>query len=127
MATVREMLQIQVDDAVGRLAEVTAALRDASINILATCAWVQDGKGHMLLATDDNARACSALTNVVGTCEMTSAVEVLLPNEVGALNRAAARIAEARIQINLCFAATVGNEAAAYLFTSDNVGAASRL
>ena len=125
MAKVVKQLKIRVADKVGKLAEVTEALKAAKVNIVACCAWVMEGKGHMLLLTDDNAKARKALVGKVEACETATAVALTLPHKVGALADAAAKLAQAGLQVHLVYATTAGADALVLLSTSDDKKAAS--
>jgi hypothetical protein len=127
MAQVVQMLKITVADAVGKLAEGAEVLKAAGINILAACAWVEGDKGHMLLQTDDNAKAAEALAPGVESSETATAVAVTVPNQPGALSGGAAALAQAGIHVSVCFATTAGSEATIVMMTSDNEKAASLL
>ena len=81
----------------------------------------------MLLVTDDNAAALSAIADDVEDCETGTAVVALLPNEVGALEYAATRLGGAGVQVNLVYATSTGGEAMVVLNTSDDEKAVSVL
>ncbi|MHC4983778.1 MAG: ACT domain-containing protein [Planctomycetota bacterium] len=124
MAKIAEQLKIQVADKVGKLAEITQALKDAGVNIIAANAWVQEGQGFMYLLADDADKASKALDPVVDRCDTAGRVVCLkVPNTPGALNEVATKLADAGIAIKLCYATTAGNEAMIVLDTSDNAKA----
>ena len=127
MAELGKQLHVEVVDEVGKLSEVTKALADAGVNIRAAVAWVEGGNGHMRLVTDDNDRACEAMAPLATACAMGEVVTALMPNEVGALNTASGKLADAGIGINLMYASAAGNECLAVLDTTDNAKAAEVL
>ena len=53
MAQICKQCVAEVDDAVGKLAEVTDGLKDAGVNICSICAWVEGGKGKLMLVAED--------------------------------------------------------------------------
>jgi len=125
MAKTVEQLKIQVADKVGKLAEITQALKKAGVNIIAANAWVQEGEGFMYLVADNIDKAAKALDPVVDSCDSGGkAICTEVPNTPGALNEVAKKLADAGIAINLCYATTAGNRAMIVLDTSDNAKAA---
>ena len=118
------LMRIEVENKVGKLAELTDALKAAGIDIRAVCAWVEGAGAKMLLVTGDNDKACATLSDKVTSCEMVEALAVTVPNQIGALNAVAAKVAEAGIAINFCFATTGGGEVMVLLDTADNARAA---
>ncbi|GAG02919.1 unnamed protein product [marine sediment metagenome] len=125
MAKMAEQLKIQVADKVGKLAEITDALKKAGVNIIAANAWVQEGQGFMYLVADDADKAAKALDPVTDRVDCAGqAVCVNIPNTAGALNEIAAKLAGAGIAVKLCYATTAGGEAMIILDTSDNTKAA---
>lgn len=127
MAELVEQMKIEVADEVGKLAQVTSALKAAEVNIQAACAWTMKGKGHMLLVTSDNAKACAALSELVEACESQQVVLVTVANEVGMLNVVAGKLSDAGININMCYATAGGGDVAVVLDTADNEKATSLL
>jgi len=128
MAQVCKQCVVDVADAVGKLAEVTDKVKEAGINILATCAWVEGDRGHMVLLAGDAEKACAALTPAVDKCEYQEVVCVKVPNNVGALNEVAHKLTDAGIAISAVYA-TPGDadQATVVLATSDNAKAAEIL
>ena len=125
MATVCNCIMVTVADEVGKLAEVTDLIKDAGLNILALCAWVEGDKGKLLAHTSDNQKACAAVTDSVETCGWKEGICVKAPNQPGALGKIARKLADAGISIELVYA-TVGDAPATtvILHTSDNAKAA---
>ena len=128
MAKACKLISATVADAVGKLAELTGAVKDGGMNIQAMCAWVEAGQGKLLMHTDDNEKACAAITPVVDNCDWADAVCLQAANTPGALNEIAAKLAAEGIAIDLCFATAGGaSEATIVLMTSDNAKAAEIL
>jgi len=128
MARIVEQIMIEVPDEVGKLAEVTETLKAAGVSILAECAWTMEGRGQMLLLTNDNAKACSALEGKVTSCDCdtSKAIAVTVADEIGALHEVARTLADAGIGISMCYATTTGSgEAMVVMSTDDNAKAAS--
>ena len=124
MAERGTQIHAEVTDKVGKLAEVTDALSTAGVNILAAVAWVEGGRGHIRMITDDNDKACDAVQGVVDKCECGEALWTRVPNEVGALGKVSHALGDAGIAIKLIYATTAGDESLVVLDTSDNAKAA---
>ncbi len=128
MAKICRQIQVVVPDAVGKLAEVTKKIKDAGINISAMVAWVDGGKGHLLLVSDDADKACGAVKPVVERCEFGEVVCASMPNKPGSLNTAATTLAQANIGIKMAYAsAGNGDRVTVVLDTQDNAKAAKLL
>ena len=125
MAQLCKQIAVVVADEVGRLAEITDAIKAVGVNILALCAWVEDTTGHLMAVTDDNEKACAAVGECVDACEFNDVVCVKLPNTPGALGEVAHKLADAGIGIRVIYA-TAGDhdEAVVVLITDDNAKAA---
>jgi len=125
MAKLCGEIRATVTNNVGRLAEVTDKVKDAGVNILALCAWVEGDMGHLLMVTADNDKVCKAITPAVETCEFGQVVCVKAANTPGTLNEIAHKLAEAGVGIDLVYA-TAGDagEATIVLRTTDNAKAA---
>ncbi|MBS3733801.1 MAG: hypothetical protein KGY99_02635 [Phycisphaerae bacterium] len=127
MAELKPQIRLELPDEIGKLAELTEALRDAGVNILTLAAWVADGTGHMHLLPDDAGIAQDVLRGRVVRLDSKDVVTVTLTNEPGALNAPAATLAKAGIAIHHVHATTSGATALVVLDTSDNAKAASLL
>ena len=128
MAKVCEAIKATMADKVGLLAEVTDGLKEAGVNILAICAWVEGDKGKLLMVTDDNQAACAAVSEMAEACEFSPGVCAKVPNKPGALGKVARKLADAGIHIRLVYA-TPGDaeKATVVLHTSDDAKAAKLL
>ncbi len=125
MAEQIQSIKASVSDQVGRLAEVTDKVKAAGVNILAICAWVEGSTGNLLMVTDNNEKACAAVSEVADSCDFSPGVCVKVPNTPGALSQIARKLADAGINIQLVYA-TAGDadEATVVLQTSDDAKAA---
>ncbi len=65
MADIRRQCLIEIEDRIGRLAEITDRIRHAEINILSICAWVDRGVARIVMVTDDHDKVCMAITPIV--------------------------------------------------------------
>ncbi len=106
---------------IGLLAEVTAALKDANVNILAICAYEFEGRGEFMMVTDNNGSAMEVLRDMGAEVSEAAVIGVELPNRVGALHEVAKRVAEAEVDIDLLYAANYsGDTVAVIMSTADD-------
>ncbi len=128
MAKICRQIKVVVPDAVGKLAEVTGKIKAAGVNINAMVAWVHEGKGHLLLVSDDAEKACQAVKPVVEKCEFGEVVCTSIPNKAGTLNAAATILSQSNIGIKMAYAtAGSGDKVTLVLDTQDNAKAAKLL
>lgn len=92
-------LTFEMPDKAGLFAEVTGALAQKGINILAFCAYGMDGKAYAMIVTDDNAKAKAAAASQGWKVNEHDVVMVEVKNEAGA----AQKIAEKVKNINLTY------------------------
>ena len=128
MAEIRRQCRAVVSDKIGRLAEVTDHIKEAGVNILAMCAWVEQGRGHILVVGSEPEKCCSALSKVVDKCEWDEVVCAKVANKIGVLNTVAHKLAEADLQVNMATdSCAETEEAMVVLQTSNNAKAAEIL
>ncbi len=117
-------IQFSVKNRVGVLAKITAALKDAGVNLIHATAWAEGSKGYFCLVTNNNSRARKALRKLGIKSTEGDAVVITLWNKVGALEEAAKKLAKARINISCLSATTGGLRTAVLIHTKNNVKAA---
>ena len=93
---------------VGLLAEVTNALFEAGVDILAIGAYDKGEMGEFLLLTSSNKAAFAALEGLGGQVDLVPVVAAEIPNEPGSLAKIATRLAEHDINIDQIHATTTG-------------------
>jgi hypothetical protein len=120
MAEIRTYLHVTVPNAIGRLAEATARLKDAGVNLDTIVAWGEGPTGHMILGPSDADASRRALGGWATDIDDLDVVVVELPHRVGALELIASKLAEAGIEVTMVAATTTGESAAVVLSTSDN-------
>ena len=115
-----EELFLSAENKTGLLEEITQALVSGGVNIRAVSAYVAENKAFFRLITSDNAKASEALANI-GSIEKKEAVVAELEDKEGSLNKAAARLKDAGIDLAYIYAtsADTGNKVAV-VFSSDN-------
>jgi len=128
MAEICKQMNIEVADKVGKLAEVADKIKDAGVNILAICAWTEGQLGKMMVVTEDNDKASAAIGSVVEKCQSSEIVCLKVPNERGALDTVAHKLADAGILIRFIYSSPGdAKQATLVLDTDDNARAAELL
>jgi hypothetical protein len=108
-------------DKVGLLARGTTALLGAGLNIFAITARESNVNAKIVVVTDDDEAAAEALVKL-GWAVVTEPIVILdMPDELGALDEAVHRIADAGVNISLLFATTAdGSHATVIVQTTDD-------
>lgn len=126
MAKKVKELQFSVPNKVGTLHKITQTLKKAGVNILHAWACGEGSTGHFGLVTSSNAKAKQALNKLgIRTFEKEILV-VSLTNKVGALDRVAAKLAKAKVNIT-CISATSGGGRVSVLINTRNNSKAARI
>lgn len=86
-------------DEVGVLADITATLAQANINLESINTQVNGDQGTIIISTDDSDRALVALADAGYSAVTDDAMLIRLKDEPGALARIAQRFGEAGINI----------------------------
>ncbi|MFH1654546.1 MAG: hypothetical protein ABIE74_10920 [Pseudomonadota bacterium] len=107
-------LHIETKNQPGMLAQITSPLAEAGVNLHACCAYGIKKEGHFMILTDNNAKALEALEKAGFKASISDVVVVETENEVGSLNRAAADLANANVNVDYCYA-TTGNEGVTWI------------
>lgn len=101
---IRNEVLFKAPTRVGLLADVTEALNQAAVNILAIGAYDKGGNGEFLLITSNNKLAYAALEKLGGEVDMQSVIVAEVPNEPGELAVIARRLADHDINIGQVYA-----------------------
>jgi hypothetical protein len=105
---IRNEVLFKAPTRVGLLADVTAALDAAGVNILAIGAYDKGDMGEFLMITSNNKLAYEALGKIPGgVMDMQSVVVAEVPNEPGELAVIARKLAAADINVGQVFATSV--------------------
>jgi len=113
-------LMVETPDEVGMMAKVCSAISDAGVNIRAISAYAEEGKGHFMLLTDDNAKAEQALKSAGFAVSQEEVVAVELENEVGAAKRMAKKLADAGVNLKKCYGSTGDGKMALLVLNSND-------
>jgi hypothetical protein len=115
-----KQLSFTLPDKIGLLAEVTAFITAAKINIEAICAYGMGNEGHFMMITDNNTKAKKVIAHMgaVVTAEDVIAVEV--PNKMGQLQQVAKKISDAGIDISYVYGSPVKQKMTLIFKTADD-------
>ena len=102
-----KQLSFTLPDKIGLLAEVTAFLTAAKINIEAICAYGMGKKGHYMIITDNNAKAKKVIANMGADVQTEDVISVEVPNKTGRLQQVAKIISDAGIDISYIYGSPV--------------------
>lgn len=94
---------VTIEDKPGALGRCFLALGERGVNILAFQSFVEEGESLARLLVDDPAAATSVLGGLRMIFEETEVAVVRLEHRHGTLGRAAARLGEARINIEYSY------------------------
>jgi len=126
MARALKELHFSTPNRVGVLSKVTGALSKAGVNILHAWACGEGATGHFGLVTSNNSKAKKALKGLKISASEKEVLMVMLPNKKGALAKAAAKLAKAKVNLT-CLSATSGGNRVAVLFSTRSNSKAKRL
>jgi len=99
-----EQISIFIENKEGRLAEVTAILRDAQVNIRALSLADTTDFGVLRLIVNDNDKATAALKNQGFTVGKTQVLAVEVTDEPGGLNRVLDPLWEKDVNVEYMYA-----------------------
>ncbi len=117
-----EQISVFLENKAGRLAEVTAILAEANVNIRALAVADTSDFGVLRLIVNDNAKAVEALKNRGFTVGKTDVVAVEVEDKPGGLHRILDILQKAEINVEYMYAFVnqSGNNAV-MIFRFDNV------
>ena len=101
---IRNEILFKAPTRVGLLADVTEALNEAGVNILAIGAYDKGDKGEFLMITSNNKLAYAALEKLGGEADMRSVIVAEVPNQPGELAVISRRLADAGINVGQVYA-----------------------
>ena len=94
-----ERIIVMAKNEVGVLAEITAAMAEAEVNILTVNTESTGDTGIVILTTEDNDRALDALTTAGFKAIIDDALVIRLRDEPGALAKVAERFKDSGVNI----------------------------
>ncbi len=99
-----EQISIFIENKEGRLAEVTAILRDAQVNIRALSLADTTDFGVLRLIVNDNEKATAALKNQGFTVGKTQVLAVEVSDQPGGLNRVLDPLSDQNVNVEYMYA-----------------------
>jgi hypothetical protein len=116
---IRNEIIFKAPTRVGLLADVTEALHNAGVNLIAIGAYDKGDNGEFLMITSNNKLAFEALGALGGELDMQSVVVAEVPNTPGELATIARRLADHNINVGQVFATSVdGTDAVSIVLTA---------
>ncbi len=102
-AALDKQIMIRVNNEVGALAEISAVVANAGINMIAVNAYAVDNKGFIMFVTEDNQQAQQLLKAKNYNVREEEVILLSVDNKPGSLQRVIDRIAEAGIDLTLLY------------------------
>ena len=123
-----EQISVFLENKAGRLAEVTAILAEANVNIRALALADTSDFGVLRLIVNDNAKAVAALKSQGFTVGKTDVAAVEVEDKPGGLHRILDILNKAGINVEYMYAfVTQGENNAIMIFRFDNIDEAFKL
>jgi hypothetical protein len=123
-----QAFMIELADKPGALADVAEAIAAKGVNIAAVSGSVCGETGKVTIATDDAANTRTALADIQCTFEQKEITSTLMPNQPGALAKAARQLANKGVNIESAMILGMkGNDIEVGFVTSDPVVARDAL
>jgi hypothetical protein len=120
-ARLEDALVLVMPTRIGRLAEVTTALQGAGVNIVAGMGHeTPAGNGEFMFVTSDADLAQAALEKTGAAVKRVPVVVLWMPDELGALDEAMHRIADAGVNVTSVFATTSQSSHATVIVNSED-------
>jgi hypothetical protein len=117
-----EQISVFLENKAGRLAEVTAILAEANVNIRALALADTSDFGVLRLIVNDNAKAVEALKNRGFTVGKTDVVAVEVEDKPGGLHRILDILNEAEVNVEYMYAfVNQSGSNAVMIFRFDNI------
>ena len=115
-----KQLSFTLPDKIGLLAEVTAFITAAKINIEAICAYGMGDEGYFMIITDNNTKAKKVIANMGAEVQTDDVIAVEVPNKMGQLQQVAKKISDAGIDISYIFGSPVKKKMTLIIKTSND-------
>jgi hypothetical protein len=116
-----KQLTFSLPNKVGLLSDISAAIAEAKVNIVAICAYEMEDRGYFMVMTDGNARAKKAIARMGAEIKEEDVVAVEMSNKVGELEKVAKKIAGVGVDIRLAYGTSGTGKAGTLVFmTADD-------
>ncbi len=97
-------IYVSTTDETGMLARITSPIAEARVNVNACCAVAEKKNASFHFLTSDNSKAIAALSKAGFKPAERDVVVVETTNEIGTLAKAASQLAEAKVNLDSCYA-----------------------
>jgi hypothetical protein len=115
-----KQLSFSLPSKIGLLAEVSALITAAKINIEAICAYEMSEQGFFMLMTDNPTKAKKILSHMGAEVSTDEVIAAVLPNKIGQLQKVAQKISDAGIDILYIYGSPVKGKMTLILKTSND-------
>ena len=115
-----KQLSFSLPDKIGLLAELTAFITAAKINIEAICAYGMGEEGYFMIITDNNTKAKKVISQMGAEVKVEDVIAVEVPNKVGQLQQVARKISDAGVDISYIYASPVKQRMTIICKTADD-------
>lgn len=115
-----KQLSFSLPSKIGLLAEVSALITAAKINIEAICAYEMSEQGFFMLMTDNPTKTKKILSHMGAEVSTDEVIAAVLPNKIGQLQKVAQKISDAGIDILYIYGSPVKGKMTLILKTSND-------
>jgi hypothetical protein len=119
-ATKSKQIVFTLPSKIGLLAEVSALITAANINIEAICAYEMGEQGFFMLLTDNHLKARKIVAHMGAEVKTEEILTVAVPNRIGELQKVAKRISDAQIDITYIYGSPVKGKMTLILKTQND-------
>jgi hypothetical protein len=113
-------LRVVTPNEPGILGRVLGTLANASVNLIAMCAFSEDKKGIFYILTSDYKKAEKALTALGYEVKTNPVITVIIDDRIGAGAEIGALLGNAIVDINYCYGSSAGLGKALLVFSTNN-------
>ncbi len=113
-------LQVGGPNKLGTGAAIFGALREARVNVAASCCYSEGSRAKFLLVVNKIPQARRALRKAGYQVESRDVILARLPNRAGIFSKLLERVAAARVDVDYSYASATGKSALVVLKTSSD-------
>ncbi|MGE5237215.1 MAG: ACT domain-containing protein [Chloroflexota bacterium] len=122
-----KQLTFMMPDRPGLLADVSAAIAAAKVNIASICAYAMEDTATFMLVTDGNAKAKKVIAKMGADVTEQDVVVVEMPNRPGELEKVAEKVAQGNVNIHYLYGTSSSGKTGNCVFSSADDKKAIRL
>lgn len=113
-------LSVRLGDQIGAGADLFGQLKEADVNVVASCCYQIAGEAYFSIVPDDMDRASEVLSKSKLTPDERDVLLVELPNKTGAFAKLLQEISELGVAVGSAYATTMGKKSALAVLKTDN-------